>query len=208
VKPIFSRAWFKAPDPLNNPTLPTKLIVGLGNPGRDYEGTRHNAGFQLIDSLSRSYQISVTKSSGRALIGDGMVFGVRIYLMKPQTFMNLSGEALAAFLRNKPLEPVDILIATDDIHLDIGRIRIRQTGSDGGHNGLKSVVAHLKTKDYPRIRIGVGEPGESGHQIDYVLGRFSRAEQKILDETIERAGTAVDTWIKEGVEAAMNGFNG
>jgi len=187
--------------------LPTKLIIGLGNPGKEYEGTRHNAGFDLIDLLAKTYQIEVKKSAGKALIGEGTVFETRVYLMKPQTYMNLSGEALAAFIRQKPLAPSDILLATDDIHLPIGRIRIRLSGSDGGHNGLKSIAAHLKTRDYPRIRIGVGEPGDPGHQIDYVLGRFSRAEQKQMSEVLERAAAAVDTWLKEGGEAAMNKFN-
>jgi PTH1 family peptidyl-tRNA hydrolase len=187
--------------------LPVKLIVGLGNPGREYEGTRHNAGFDLIDLIAKNYQIKISKNSGRALIGEGTAFGSRIFLLKPQTFMNLSGEAVAAFLRQKPIAPADILLATDDIHLPIGRLRIRLTGSDGGHNGLKSIAAHLRTRDYPRIRIGVGEPGDTSQQIDYVLGRFSRAEQKIMAETLDRAAAAVDTWIVEGGEAAMNKFN-
>jgi PTH1 family peptidyl-tRNA hydrolase len=187
---------------------PTKLIVGLGNPGNEYEGTRHNVGFNLIDLLSQSYRIKVTKSSGKALLGDGDVLGRRVYLLKPQTFMNLSGEALSAFLRQKPLSAVDILVVTDDIHLALGRLRIRVTGSDGGHNGLKSVAAHLGTRDYPRLRIGVGEPNEPSHQVDYVLGRFSRAELKTVEESLDRAAAAVDTWITEGPEAAMNNFNG
>jgi PTH1 family peptidyl-tRNA hydrolase len=186
---------------------PTRLIVGLGNPGREYEGTRHNAGFDLIDLLAKNYQIKITKSSGKAHIGEGVAFGARIYLMKPQTYMNLSGEAVAAFLRQKPLPATDILLATDDIHLPIGKLRIRLTGSDGGHNGLKSVAAHLRTRDYPRIRIGVGEPGDPGQQIDYVLGRFSRAEQKIMQEVLERAAAAADVWVTEGGNAAMNKFN-
>ena len=128
--------------------------------------------------------------------------------MKPQTYMNLSGEAIAAFLRNKPMATSDIFVITDDIHLSLGRMRIRLTGSDGGHNGLKSIAAHLRTRDYPRLRIGVGEPGDVSYQVDYVLGRFSRAEQKVISETLERALAAVETWIKEGGEAAMNKFNG
>jgi PTH1 family peptidyl-tRNA hydrolase len=187
--------------------LPSKLIVGLGNPGREYDGTRHNAGFDLVDLLAKNFLIKVTKSSGRALIGDGVVNGCRVFLLKPQTYMNLSGEAVGAFIRQKPIAPVDVLVATDDIHLPIGRLRIRLSGSDGGHNGLKSIAAHLKTRDYPRMRIGVGEPGDAAQQIDYVLGRFSRAEQKIMSEVLDNAAIAVETWIAEGGEAAMNKFN-
>jgi peptidyl-tRNA hydrolase, PTH1 family len=187
--------------------LVTKLVIGLGNPGREYEGTRHNAGFDLIDQISRELSIPVTKMSGRALIGDGMVGDIRVYLMKPQTYMNLSGEALAYFLRQKPIAPAEILVATDDIHLPLGKLRIRLTGSDGGHNGLKSIAAHLRTREYPRLRIGVGAPGDAAQQIDYVLGKFSRSEQKEMSELQDRAAAAVRLWIVEGGEAAMNKFN-
>ena len=185
----------------------SKLIIGLGNPGREYDGTRHNIGFELIDLLSGIYNIPVKKMSGNALIGDGPASGQRVYLMKPQTYMNLSGEALAHFLRQKPLDPSQILIVTDDIHLPVGKIRVRMTGSEGGHNGLKSIAAHLKTRDYPRLRIGVGSPGEGSAQIDYVLGRFSRAEQKELGDMLQTAAAAVHIWLTEGGDAAMNKFN-
>jgi peptidyl-tRNA hydrolase, PTH1 family len=191
--------------------LPTeivsRLIVGLGNPGREYQGTRHNVGFDLVDLIARIYKMNVTKSSGNALIGDGMVGGDRLYLMKPQTYMNLSGEALSHFLRNKPLPSSHIMVITDDIHLPFGKIRLRMAGSDGGHNGLKSIASHLRTRDYPRLRIGVGSPGDPAHQVDYVLGKFSRSEQKQMEETLETAAAAVSVWMAEGGEAAMNKFN-
>ena len=188
--------------------LANRLMIGLGNPGRDYEKTRHNIGFDVIDAYAKIHGIAVSRSSGRALIGDGLVGGVRVTLIKPQTFMNLSGEALAAFLRNKPLPNEEILVIADDINLPVGKLRLRPGGSDGGHNGLKSIAAHLHTKEYPRLRIGVGAPPGGAEQIDFVLGRFSRAEQKIMDEAVQESVAALDIWIEAGLQTAMNKFNG
>jgi PTH1 family peptidyl-tRNA hydrolase len=189
-------------------TIQNRLIIGLGNPGREYEKTRHNIGFDVIDAFASVHRIAVTRSSGRALIGDGMIGETRVTLMKPQTFMNLSGEALAAFLRNKPLPPSEIIVVTDDIHLPVGKLRLRPGGSDGGHNGLKSIAAHLHTKEYPRLRVGVGSPPTGAEQIDFVLGRFSRADQKTMDDMVQTCGAALDVWLSEGLEKAMNKFNG
>jgi PTH1 family peptidyl-tRNA hydrolase len=185
-----------------------RLIVGLGNPGKEYEKTRHNVGFDIVEAFAKINGVSLSKRSGRAITGDGMVGETRVHLMLPQTFMNLSGEAVAAFLRQKPIELADIIVISDDIHLPTGKIRIRPGGSDGGHNGLKSISAHLKTKEYARLRFGVGEEFPGGKQIDYVLSRFSVADRKIVDENIERAVAALECWISDDLERAMNRFNG
>ncbi len=188
--------------------IPTKLIVGLGNPGKEYERTRHNIGFAVVDAFARQHGIAVTKREGQALVGDGRVGGTRVFLMKPQTFMNLSGQSVAAFLRQKPLALTDILVVTDDIALPVGRLRLRAEGSAGGHNGLKSLIAHLHGQAFPRLRFGVGAPRDPSVQIDFVLGPFSRAEQRAVDEMTERAVEALALWLAEGVERAMNRFNG
>ena len=188
--------------------IPTKLIVGLGNPGKEYERTRHNIGFEVIDSFARLHNIAVNKRDHQALVGDGRVGETRVFLMKPQTFMNLSGQSVASFLRQKPLALTDILVVTDDIALPVGKLRVRGDGSAGGHNGLKSLIAHLHGQGFPRLRFGVGAPLDPSVQIDFVLGQFSRSEQKEVDETVERAVAALETWLSEGVERTMNRFNG
>lgn len=187
--------------------IPTKLIVGLGNPGSEYERTRHNIGFLVVDELARRHNISINKRGGRALSGDGLVGQSRVFLMKPQTFMNLSGEAVAAFLRQKPLSHENICVVTDDIALPLGKLRLRGAGSAGGHNGLKSLIAHLHGQDFPRLRFGVGAPRDSSVQVDYVLGTFARSEAKDVDDGIDRAVLALETWFAEGLEPAMNQFN-
>ena len=185
----------------------TKLIIGLGNPGKDYEGTRHNIGFAVIDSFARRHGIAVTKRDFQALNGDGRVEGSRVYLMKPQTFMNLSGQSVAAFLRMKPLEMADILVVTDDISLPLGKLRLRTEGSAGGHNGLKSLIAHLHGQNFPRLRFGVGAPRDPSAQIDFVLGRFGRSDAADVEESIDRAVAALELWLTDGIEPAMNQFN-
>jgi PTH1 family peptidyl-tRNA hydrolase len=186
---------------------PTKLIIGLGNPGKDYERTRHNIGFDVIDAFARINNITVNKRDFRALGGDGRVGNARVFLLKPQTFMNLSGESVAAFLRQKPLSLTDIIVITDDIALPTAKLRLRAGGSAGGHNGLKSLIAHLHSQEFPRLRFGVGAPREPSAQINFVLGRFSRAEQADVEEGIARAVAALEAWIAEDIEPAMNKFN-
>ena len=187
---------------------PTKLIVGLGNPGKEYERTRHNVGFLVVDEFARRNNISVARRDFRALTGDGRVGDARVYVMKPQTFMNLSGESVGAFLRLKPLALTDLIVVTDDIALPLAKLRLRANGSAGGHNGLKSLIAHLHSSEFPRLRFGVGAPRDASVQIDYVLGAFSRAEMKDVEEGIDRAVGALESWLKDGIEAAMNKFNG
>ncbi len=187
---------------------PTKLIVGLGNPGREYERTRHNIGFLVVDAFARAHGISVGRRDGRGLVGDGRIGETRVFLLKPQTFMNLSGESVGAFLRQKTLALSDILVVTDDIALPAAKLRLRPGGSAGGHNGLKSLIAHLHSQEFPRLRFGVGAPRDPSVQIDFVLGPFSRSEQPAIDEGIDRSCAALGTWIAEGIEPAMNKFNG
>lgn len=186
----------------------TRLIVGLGNPGKEYEQTRHNIGFQVVDLFARLNHLPPGRKSGRAVVSEGNLDGARVYTLKPHTYMNLSGEAVAAFLRNKPIELGGIIVVTDDINLPPGKLRLRASGSDGGHNGLKSIIAHLHSREFSRLRVGVGAPSDPERQVDFVLGRFSRAEAKIMEEAAERAVAALETWLREGIEAAMNRFNG
>ncbi len=187
---------------------PTKLIIGLGNPGKDYDRTRHNVGFEVIDAFASLHGISVTKKDKQALVGDGRVGETRVFLMKPQTFMNLSGQAVQAFLHQKPLALTDILVVTDDISLPLGKLRLRADGSAGGHNGLKSLIAHLHGQSFPRLRFGVGAPRDPSVQVDFVLGRFTRAEERDVEDATARAVGALETWVADGIERAMSKFNG
>jgi PTH1 family peptidyl-tRNA hydrolase len=187
---------------------PTKLIVGLGNPGKDYDHTRHNIGFDVVDRFASLNQIQVTKRDFRAIAGDGRVGETRVFLLKPRTYMNLSGESVALFLRQKPLELTDILVVADDIALPVGKLRLRPGGSAGGHNGLKSIIAHLHSQEFPRLKFGVGAPRDASAQVDFVLSRFSKAEQQAVDEAVDRSISVLETWIADGIEPAMNRFNG
>lgn len=186
---------------------PTKLIIGLGNPGKEYDGTRHNIGFAVVDAFARRHGIAVTRRDFQAVIGDGRIRDARVFLMKPQTFMNLSGQSAAAFLRRTPLETADIMVVTDDISLPLGRLRLRAEGSAGGHNGLKSLIAHLHGPSFPRLRFGVGAPRDPSVQIDFVLGHFGKSEQAEVDEGIERSVAALEMWLTDGIQPAMNQFN-
>ena len=188
--------------------IPTKLIVGLGNPGKEYDRTRHNIGFLVVDAFAKRHGITVTKRDHQALVGDGRVGETRVFLMKPQTYMNLSGQSVASFLRQRPLALTEILVVTDDIALPVGKLRLRAEGSAGGHNGLKSLIAHLHGPAFPRLRFGVGAPRDPSVQIDFVLGQFSRGEQRDVEETVDRAVAALEVWLDEGIERAMSRFNG
>jgi PTH1 family peptidyl-tRNA hydrolase len=184
-----------------------KLIVGLGNPGKEYAGTRHNIGFELIEALAAAHRIKVDQRVARALVGRGNIAGETVLLAKPQTFMNDSGFAVASLVRREQIPLENLLVVIDDTHLPPGRLRLRARGSSGGHNGLKSISSHLASPEWARLRLGVGEP-PPGLQVDWVLGRFSRADRKIMDELLIVAVGAAEIWIAEGIEAAMNRFNG
>lgn len=183
------------------------LIVGLGNPTLQYEGTRHNVGFDVIDLLADKYNITVETRKGRAYIGKGMMEGKKVILAKPQTYMNLSGESVRSLVDYYKLDCEDIIVICDDINLDVGQLRVRKKGSAGGHNGIKNIIAQLRTEEFTRIRIGVGEKPENWDLADYVLGRFSREEEPVMREALQRTSKACECIITEGIEAAMNQYN-
>ena len=183
-----------------------RLIVGLGNPGAEYAGTRHNVGFEVVEFLSRRHGIPLRKRALRSVMGDGIIEDQRVILARPMTYMNLSGEAVGAITRRYRIPPEDIIVVVDDIALPIGTVRLRLKGSSGGHNGLESIERHLNTQDYPRIRIGVGQ-ARSGHMVDHVLSRFRPDEREPIQESIERAADAIESALKDDFEMAMNQFN-
>ena len=159
------------------------IIAGLGNPTLEYEGTRHNVGFDVIDALADQYNISVDGRKSRALIGKGIIEGQKAILVKPQTYMNLSGESVGALVDYyKVDEETELIVIYDDVSLDVGQLRIRKKGSAGGHNGIKNIIAHLGTETFLRIKVGVGEKPKKYDLADYVLGHFSKAERKIMEE--------------------------
>lgn len=184
------------------------VIVGLGNPTAQYEGTRHNAGFDVIDVLAEKYNISVDARKCRAFCGKGVVAGQKVLLVKPQTYMNLSGESVGGIVNYYKIDPEsDLLVIYDDISLDVGQLRIRKKGSAGGHNGIKSIIAHLGTTVFPRIKVGVGEKPKNYDLADYVLGHFSKQERELMEEGYEHASDAVEQIVQGEIEAAMNVFN-
>jgi PTH1 family peptidyl-tRNA hydrolase len=183
-----------------------KLILGLGNPGVEYKGTRHNVGFEVIEELGDRHHIPVRKRTMRSVLGDGVIEGQKVILARPMTYMNLSGEAAAAICRMYKIPPEDVIVVVDDIALPVGKLRLRFKGSSGGHNGLESVERHLHTQDYPRVRIGVGS-AQPGRMVDHVLGKFKPAERELVSESIDRAADAVEAALREGFEKAMNLFN-
>ena len=184
-----------------------KLVAGLGNPGRDYAGTRHNIGFGVIARISDKYNIPLTGKEHKAICGKGMIGGEKVILAQPQTFMNLSGECVRSLVDYYKLESEDIIIAYDDIDLEVGQLRIRSKGSAGGHNGIKNIISHLGTNEFPRVKVGVGGKPEGGDLVRHVLGRFSREDEKVLGEVLDVAVEAVETILSDGVEAAMNRYN-
>lgn len=184
------------------------IIAGLGNPGKQYEGTRHNIGWKVIDELAEKYNISVAESRFKGLTGRGMIDGERVILLKPLTFMNLSGECIGeAVSFYKIDETSQLIVVADDISLEVGQIRMRKKGSAGGHNGLKNIIAHLGHENFMRIKIGVGDKPEGCDLVDYVLGRFSKEEEEILAESKRTAVLAIETIISDGIETAMNLYN-
>lgn len=184
------------------------IIAGLGNPGKEYEGTRHNAGFDVIDALADKYNISVNERKGRAFCGKGIIAGQKVLLVKPQTFMNLSGESIRSLVDFYKIEPeLDFLVIFDDVSLDVGQIRIRKKGSAGGHNGIKSIIAHLGTQDFQRVKVGVGEKPKAYDLADYVLGHFSKEDREGMQEGYKQAIEAVELILADQMDEAMNRFN-
>lgn len=188
-----------------------KLIVGLGNPGKEYSANRHNIGFLCINHLARQHHISLDKKQGKARIGMGMISGEQVVLAKPQTYMNASGTSVIHLLDKYKLTPDDLIVIHDDLDLPLGKIRIKPSSSAGGHNGIKSIIGSLGTQDFIRIRIGISRPqiGDAAQDtiVDYVLGDFEGEDRKLVDETIKKVGEAVLCLLTEDPTVAMNKFN-
>ena len=183
------------------------IIVGLGNPGSEYESTRHNVGFRVVDALSDEFNICINKPKFKALIGDAKIGDTKIVLVKPQTYMNSSGESVREICDWYKIPLCNLIVVYDDIDIAWKKLRIRPSGSAGSHNGLKSVVGLLNSQDFPRVRVGVGKPPQNWDLVDYVLGRFSAEEQKDLDLVIKNARDAIKCIINDDVNSAMNKFN-
>ncbi len=184
-----------------------KVIVGLGNPGAEYATTRHNVGFMVIDRLVSDLDAAVKKKMFRALVGRGQIGDEKVVLAKPQTYMNLSGEAVGALLNWYKLAATDLIVIYDDLDLPLGKLRIRPKGGPGGHKGIQSIIRVLGTENFPRIRIGIGRPSWSGFEADYVLGRFASEEAEEIKEALDLAAKAVHCIVLEGVDRAMNIYN-
>lgn len=183
------------------------VIVGLGNPGRKYDKTKHNIGFHVIDYISKKHGIKVNKVKYKAIIGEGMVAGEKVMLVKPQTYMNLSGESVMRIMEyyNLPLD--NLIVIYDDIDTDVGKLRIRKKGSAGSHNGMKSIIYLLKSQEFPRVRIGIGRPMQM-ILADYVMAPFPKSEREFVLDSINRAGESCEVIIQDGVDRAMNFYNG
>ena len=187
--------------------MAAKLIVGLGNPGPQYSWTRHNAGFMVLDRLSRLSGIPVTRKAFSGLSGDGNWAGERVYLLKPQTFMNLSGRSVAEALRFYKLSLSDLIVIHDDLDIPFGKVKLKEGGGHGGHNGLRSLAQELASSSYARIRIGIGRPVH-GDVVNYVLANFAKPEMDALLEVLDGAIDALEMVIREGMPKAMSIFNG
>ncbi|MDR5659188.1 aminoacyl-tRNA hydrolase [Serpentinicella sp. ANB-PHB4] len=183
------------------------VLVGLGNPGNKYDGTRHNIGFDTIDIFAANHNIAITKLKHKALIGEGRIFGEKVLLVKPQTYMNLSGESVQDIMNYYKVEPEKLMVIYDDIDLNVGAVRIRQKGSAGTHNGMKSILYNIQTDRFPRIRIGVGRPPH-GDLVNFVLGKFTKEEVPLMEEAVKKSSDALTSFIKDGIEIAMNKYNG
>lgn len=182
------------------------LIVGLGNPGKEYDGTRHNIGFAAVDYIADKYNIELNRIKFKGVFGEGLINGKKVILLKPTTYMNLSGESIREVINFYKIQNEEIIVIYDDISLEVGRLRIREKGSHGGHNGIKSIISNLGSDIFPRIKIGVGAP--KGNLVSHVLGKFSDDEIEILRETIKASAEAVEIMIKTDTKEAMNKLNG
>ncbi|WP_110926084.1 aminoacyl-tRNA hydrolase [Bacillus massiliglaciei] len=184
-----------------------KIIIGLGNPGKQYEKTRHNVGFEVIDELAQKWSISLDQAKHKGIYGTGVVNGEKVILLKPLTYMNLSGESIAAVMDFYKAEIEDVVVLYDDLDLPTGKIRLRQKGSAGGHNGIKSTIAHLGTSDFNRIRIGIGRPAGRIPITDYVLGRFTAEEWKEIAQAVQKSAAACEAWLDKPYLQVMNEYN-
>ncbi|MBP9855181.1 MAG: aminoacyl-tRNA hydrolase [Candidatus Omnitrophica bacterium] len=185
-----------------------KLIVGLGNPGRDYEMTRHNLGYMVAQYLAESNKLKFGLSSfTKGVTAEGIIAGQKVCLLMPLTYMNNSGLAVKSTIKKKKIDCSDMLIVCDDMDVVFGKLRLRPSGSDGGNNGIKSIIAHLETKDFSRLRMGIGRPANKEENVDFVLSEFNRQEKQYLDEFIKEAAQCCIVWLKDGIVTAMDQFN-
>jgi len=183
------------------------LIIGLGNPGKKYQNNKHNVGFKVLDKLSKDHKIKLNKTKFNSIYGKGSICSEEVILIQPQTFMNLSGEAVIKFLKWHKLNPENLIVIYDDMDLPLGKIRIRLSGRSGGHNGIKSILENIKTQDFPRIRIGIDKPPEKMSPEKYVLTNFNKQEREIINSSISDACEAILKSLKYGFHKAMNEFN-
>lgn len=184
------------------------IIVGLGNPTKEYDGTRHNVGFDVIDTIADKYNISVTERKNRAFCGKGVIAGQKVILAKPQTYMNLSGESVRGLVDYYKIDvETELLVIFDDVSLDVGQLRIRKKGSAGGHNGIKNIIQHLGTNAFQRIKVGVGEKPKDYDLADYVLGHFSKEEKEIMSDSYKDVVEAIEMILQDEIDAAMNRYN-
>lgn len=185
-----------------------KLIVGLGNPGNKYQGTRHNIGFEIVDLLAQRHAADSGRTKFDGLVQECLIDGHRTLLLKPQTYMNLSGRSVRQAVDFYKIPSEDLLVVCDDFQLDLGTLRFRRRGSDGGQKGLADTIRQLGTDEFPRLRLGIGPVPERWNAVDFVLGKFSPAEQKLLEDERIRICNSVDAWVSQGITEAMNQFNG
>lgn len=183
------------------------LIVGLGNPEPEYANTRHNMGFDSINKIARELNIDLKKTRFNAILGEGVVEGKKVFLVKPQTFMNNSGESVEAFVNFYKIPMENILVIYDDMDTEVGKIRVRAKGGAGSHNGMKSIINELNSEEFARIRVGIGKPKDEFDRIDYVIGRVSKEEQLKLQKGVDSARDAVIYWIENGIDNTMNKYN-
>lgn len=184
-----------------------KLIVGLGNPGKQYEQTRHNVGFQTIDRISDKWQIPLTRNKFQAIFGQGTVKGEKVMLLKPLTFMNRSGEAIAPLMKYFQIPTENLLVIYDELDLPTGKLRLRYKGSSGGHNGIKSIIEHVGTQEFKRIRIGIDRPDSQISVVNYVLGTFTKQENEMIVDAIDRVVSACEMWLEKSFDVCMNVYN-
>ncbi len=184
-----------------------RVIFGLGNPGKDYEQSRHNIGFRVIDRLCQEHKIELNKHSYQAWIGEGEIGNEEVFLVKPLTFVNAAGVSLLLLKQKHKTSLEEIVVISDDVNLELGKLRLARRGGDGGHKGLRSIIEFLGTKEFPRLRIGIDRPGQKIELKEFVLGEFSCREKKVIEETISRASQAVEVVIRQGIDEAMKLYN-
>ncbi len=200
-----SLRWLKRHGALETPQN-IKFIVGLGNPGARYANSRHNIGFLIADRFARAHGLDFSRKRFNAQVAEGNVDEQRILLVKPQTYMNTSGESVGKWFAFYKVASHDLLVIYDDLDLPLGKMRLRSRGSSGGHHGMESIISRIGTSDFPRLRVGIGRPNPDA-DIDHVLGNFDADERAVMDDTFTRAVDAIDVWLANGITAAMNKFN-